>query len=56
MKPDAFSITMNSRTKADISSLLKWFLTDTLPDVHFAMWVEREVMEKANTYEVPPST
>ncbi len=55
MKPDAFTISMNSRTKADAATLLEWLFTDTNLGDHFAMWAEREVMEQANTYDVRSS-
>uniref|UniRef100_A0A0K0FXB0 N-acylethanolamine-hydrolyzing acid amidase (inferred by orthology to a human protein) n=1 Tax=Strongyloides venezuelensis TaxID=75913 RepID=A0A0K0FXB0_STRVS len=50
MKPGAFSLTMNSRLVPDISNVATWLMGGE-SDVHFAMWIEREVMENCNTYE-----
>uniref|UniRef100_A0A0K0E2W1 Ceramidase n=1 Tax=Strongyloides stercoralis TaxID=6248 RepID=A0A0K0E2W1_STRER len=49
MKPNAFSLTMNSRLVPDISNVATWLMGGEI-DVHFAMWIEREVMETCNTY------
>uniref|UniRef100_A0A0N4ZJT7 Ceramidase n=1 Tax=Parastrongyloides trichosuri TaxID=131310 RepID=A0A0N4ZJT7_PARTI len=50
MKPGAFSLTMNSRLVPDIGNVASWLMGND-NDVHFAMWIEREVMENCSTYD-----
>jgi acid ceramidase len=52
MKMDQFTLSMNAKVKPDIGNVIKW-LTGGYngTDIHFAMWAEREVMEKANTFQ-----
>lgn len=52
MKPGGFSLSMNQRFNSDIKSLLQWLMIDSLPNMHFAMWIHREIFERADTYEV----
>uniref|UniRef100_A0AC35U678 Ceramidase n=1 Tax=Rhabditophanes sp. KR3021 TaxID=114890 RepID=A0AC35U678_9BILA len=49
MKPGQFSLSMNSRLVPDIANVAAWLMGD-LNDVHFSMWIEREVMENAKDY------
>ena len=52
MKPDKFTISMNAKLLPDIGNIIGWFTGKyNNSDIHFAMWAEREVMEKANSYE-----
>ena len=52
MKPDKFTLSMNAKLAPDIKNLLAWFNGDyNKTDLHFAMWAEREVMMRANSYQ-----
>lgn len=50
MKADAFTLSMNAKVKADLQNVISYFIGQE-PDAHFAMWIEREVMENASTFE-----
>jgi len=50
MKPNAFTLSMNAKVKPDLPRLMMW-LTGMLSDIHFAVYVEREVMERADTFQ-----
>jgi len=50
MRPQAFSISMNAKVLPDITNVISWF-SGGQKDVHFVMWVEREVFEKCSTFQ-----
>ncbi|CAJ0576739.1 unnamed protein product, partial [Mesorhabditis spiculigera] len=50
MRMGEFTLSMNAKMVPDIAQLMEW-LTGDVKDVHFAMWVDRETMEKANNFE-----
>ncbi|KAE9551896.1 hypothetical protein FO519_004887 [Halicephalobus sp. NKZ332] len=52
MKPDKFTISMNAKVLPDLSNVISWFSGKyNNTDLHFAMWAEREVMVKANSFQ-----
>lgn len=52
MKPNAFTISMNAKVLPDIGNVISWLAGGyNNTDLHFAMWAEREVMTKCDTYD-----
>ncbi|CAJ0921791.1 unnamed protein product, partial [Mesorhabditis belari] len=50
MRMGEFTLSMNAKEVSDYGLLMEW-LTGDLKDTNFAMWVERQVMENATTFE-----
>ncbi|KAI1730429.1 beta subunit of n-acylethanolamine-hydrolyzing acid amidase domain-containing protein [Ditylenchus destructor] len=55
MKPNAFTVSINSKIKPDLKNLMHWLasmFTERKSDsTHFVMWSEREAMINCDTYE-----
>ncbi|KAI1718773.1 linear amide c-N hydrolase, choloylglycine hydrolase family domain-containing protein [Ditylenchus destructor] len=55
MKPNAFTVSINSKIKPDLKNLMHWLasmFTERKSDsTHFVMWSEREAMVNCDTYE-----
>ncbi|KHJ98055.1 linear amide C-N hydrolase, choloylglycine hydrolase family protein [Oesophagostomum dentatum] len=50
MKPNAFSLSMNSKVEPDIKNVIAWLNGDR-PDIQFAMYFDRKIFEEANTFD-----
>ncbi|KAI1705710.1 linear amide c-N hydrolase, choloylglycine hydrolase family domain-containing protein [Ditylenchus destructor] len=55
MKPNAFTISINSKLKPDLKNLMHWltgiFVENNSEGTHFVLWSEREALTNCNTYE-----